>query len=228
MDKIHIISVVNNFEVYNKFIKNNPAMNCRKLTAYDNSSENIGVSSRYNDFIKKNLSGKNEWYIFCHQDFCFFDDPEKTLENLSQDFIYGVIGAAPKKKFSWRYLRHYRHNELTGRVFIGLSRKSREKGKRVCKNAKVETLDCCCIIINSKLIREHNLIFDNNLPFHLYSEDFSLTAKSKGIDTYVIPVDCCHTGRGTFNQAFFENLIYLKQKHNINRLVGTSSIDRGE
>jgi len=228
LNNIHIISVANNFEVYNKFVKENPLMNCHKLSVYDNSSENIGVSSRYNNFIDNNLSEENEWYIFCHQDFSFFDDPAETLKNLSPDSIYGLIGAAPSKKFSWKHLRYYRHNEITGMVFTGLSKDSKKKGKVVCGKVKVETLDCCCLIVNSKLIRENNLRFDENLAFHLYSEDFSLSAKSKGIDTYVIPIDCCHTGRGTFNLAFFENLIYLKQKHKIDRLVGTSSIDRGE
>jgi len=168
------------------------------------------------------------WYIFCHQDFAFFDDPAEILKDLSRDAIYGVIGAALVKKFSWSHLRHYRHNELTGMVFTSLSRNAPKKNIAVSGKVKVATLDCCCFIVNSKLIREHDLSFDENLPFHLYSEDFSLTAKSKGIDTYVVPIACCHTGRGTFNRAFFENLIYLKQKHNIDRLVGTSSIDRGE
>ena len=227
MSSIHIISVVNDFEVYSRLIEKNPAMNCFKLTSYDNTSENIGISSRYNHFIKNNIPEKDEWYIFCHQDFCFFDDISKTLEKLPLDSVYGVIGCAPVKKFSWRHFCHYRHNEITGTVFVDFSRKSRRKGKPVCEKVKVETLDCCCLIVNSKLVTEHNLMFDENLPFHLYSEDFSLTAKNKGIDTWVIPAACCHLGRGTFNQAFFEDLIYLKQKHNINRLVGTSSIDRG-
>lgn len=228
MDNIHIISVVNNFEVYSKLIKKNPAMNCHKLTAYDNSSENIGISTRYNHFIKNNLSEKNEWYIFCHQDFCFFDDIEEILKQLSPNYIYGVIGCAAKRKFSWSHFRHYRHNELTGMIFTDFNRKLRQKGKHITNKVKVETLDCCCLIVNSKLIREYNLAFDEKLSFHLYCEDFSLTAKDKDINTYVVPVDCCHLGRGVFNHDFFKNLIYLKQKHKINRLVGTSSIDRGE
>lgn len=52
MADIHIITVVNNFEVYNKFIGENPAMNICRLTAGDNSFENIGISTRYNHYYK--------------------------------------------------------------------------------------------------------------------------------------------------------------------------------
>ena len=72
MSRIHIISVVNNFDVYRKLIAENPAMNRYKLTAYDNSSENVGISTRYNDFIKKKLSSENEWYVFLSSGFLFF------------------------------------------------------------------------------------------------------------------------------------------------------------
>ena len=110
---------------------------------------------------------------------------EKFLNSFPLDSIYGIVGSVADKRFSWKRLRYYRENRLVGMVYTEFSKDSREKGKRVSGRTKVETLDCCCLIVNSKIIRERNLSFDENLAFHLYVEDFSLTAREKGIDTYV-------------------------------------------
>src|SRR5574344_2405870 len=97
---IKVVTVFNNKELFEKVIKKNECVKDFELFEYDNTSENVGIPKRYNDFIDKNVKNdSNFWIIFCHQDFGFDENPQKVISRLNKKSIYGAIGM--KKAFSF-------------------------------------------------------------------------------------------------------------------------------
>lgn len=90
---IEIACVSNNLETFNQVVASNPYMNNYPITMFDNSTENIGISKRYNCYIEENVTPDSDfWVIFCHQDFGFNEDPDKIIKKLNKKNIYGPIG----------------------------------------------------------------------------------------------------------------------------------------
>ena len=108
MNNLEIISVVNDFDCYERTIKSNQFMNKYNLHIFDNSKENLGIAARYNFFIKNQILTnkiKDSWLVFCHQDFGFLQDPLEILTKQNKNCIYGPTGAAKKKPslgFNWK------------------------------------------------------------------------------------------------------------------------------
>ena len=226
MDKIKIVSVVSNFDVYKTSIQDNKAMNIHQLISYDNREENIGIPKRYNHFIDENKD--DCWIIFCHQDFGFNKNPQEILNKLDKNFIYGPVGVMPKKQFlSIIRLKpkfNVIKNKLIGQInqFKKETQKFKKKGCMVASSTVVETLDCCCLIIHSSLLKKHNLKFDEQLSWHLYSEEFSINAKNKhNVLSKVVQFDCFHIGQGDINEDFDTSWDYVLKKHNLKKVIGT-------
>jgi hypothetical protein len=95
---------------------------------------------------------------------------------------------------------------------------NRYVGQPLEQPAPVDTVDCCCIIVHSSLIRRHNLRFDERLEWHLYAEAFSLDARAEhGVETWVFPIDSGHWGKSTTESAgFAEAEELLIAKHGTN------------
>jgi hypothetical protein len=89
---------------------------------------------------------------------------------------------------------------------------------------KVITCDCCCLIVHSSLIKRCNLRFDPKCKFHLYAEDFEISAREKyGIPVKAVQIACYHRGIGNYSDPqFFSTLEYLKKKHNLKKLYSTN------
>lgn len=90
-----------------------------------------------------------------------------------------------------------------------------EKGKMKKDPVVVDTVDCCCLIVHSSLIKKYKMKFDENFAWHLYSEDFSLNAKyNYKVKTKVIFINCYHLSPG-FNQSqdFKDSLVLLRKKY---------------
>ena len=202
-EKIHIVSVVNDFDFYKKVVNLSPCLKTYQVCVYDNTKENIGISERYNDFITKNIAADSDfWVIFCHQDFGFFEDPYDKLKDLDKNCVYGVI--APKNGFSkHKFIDIHKKpkrcrkltRELLGQINQGNNNFDFQKNGIFLKEpTTVSTVDCCCVIVHSSLIFEHNLRFDENLKWHMYAEDFCINARRNyGILTKVVQLDCFHT-----------------------------------
>lgn len=95
--KLKIVCVSNDLSVFNKVIASNQNISKYAIKMFDNSIENIGISKRYNDFIKNNITTESDfWIIFCHQDFGFKEDPINKLNLLDKENIYGPIGIGNK------------------------------------------------------------------------------------------------------------------------------------
>jgi len=213
---IQIVTVVNKRHVYDSNIKNNIYMSGYNLITFDNSKDNISISKRYNDFILNSLN-KNSWIIFCHQDFAFMEDPGPIINNLNKNCIYGVIGIVLLKNWLIKIIKKILpidNRLLYGQIIQGGEKKLFKHGKYLSKPKQVDTVDCCCIIVHGSLIKEHNLLFDEQLGFHLYSEDFSLSANlNHGVLTKAVQIKCKHLSKGDYNPAFENAKKYLRDKY---------------
>lgn len=229
---VTIITVANNLEIYSNTIRNNPFMNRHRLHIYDNSVNNIGIPRRYNDFLSNYLP-EDSWLVFCHQDFCFIENIEPLLDRLEKDCIYGPIGTGPIKqlvfimslsKYGLERFRigFYDRWKKVGMITQITSKKRQKMGQFIRKPVVVDTLDSCCMIVHSSLIRKYDLRFDERLDWHLYVEDFSLQAKrAHGVKTKAIQIKCEHYSGGKVDHVFHESLNYLRKKYGTDRFATT-------
>jgi len=224
--QICFVSVVNNFEIFNKSIKNNTAMSPYEQIVFDNTCDNISITKRYNSFIENIITTESDfWVVFCHQDFGFLEDPLLKLSKLDKNFMYGAIGTKVKRGLYMRNSRIHIHKRFfIGEIKQGVNEQKFVKlGKRINKPEVVDTLDCCCVIAHSSLIKKLDLRFDENLDFHMYAEDFCMNVKKKGIFTKVIQFDCFHIGGGTLTDEYYKCLKYMKIKYGINNIISTAT-----
>jgi hypothetical protein len=229
---ITIVTVVNKFDIFASTIGENRFMNVHTIHRYDNRQDNIGIAKRYNDFIENHMPD-DAWVVFCHQDFGFEEEIAPRLALLDKNVIYGPIGTGPTKQLVFiaslsRYgferlrLGFYERWKKFGRIMQKTAKKTARMGQFIRKPVVVDTLDSCCMIIHSSLIRKHDLRFDENLDWHLYVEDFSLNAKfNHNILTKAVQFRCVHLSAGTIDFTFHENLNYLRRKYNTERFATT-------
>ena len=224
-----IVCVVNDYEIFNKVVKNNENLTDCEIVSYDNTLENISITKRYNDFISHNIENKADseasfWTIFIHQDFGFMENLNLVLEKLDTNCIYGAIGATMQNGV---YLCEedtmYFYPAIHGRILQGNNDFNfTEFGPILDEQKVVDSLDCCCIMIHSSLIKKYNLKFDENLNFHMYAEELCYRVKNEHeIKTKVVQMNCFHIGRGVLNDEFTDSVAYLKTKFNINRIPST-------
>lgn len=112
----------------------------------------------YNKIIRKSTT---KYICLTHTDVTFspdfIDNIFKTIEQVPDFGALGIVGVDHNGKYHWA---------------------SEHEIKRV------ETLDCCCIIIN----KEHGILFDekNFNEFHLYVEDYCQQVNEKGLGCYTL------------------------------------------
>ena len=220
---IQIVMVVNDVEMMTALIRNNPYMNRFALHVFDNTQENIGISCRYNDFIRQHMNDE-AWIIFCHQDFGFLENPLRKLQALEKNCIYGVIGAVVKESILPIKI-------LLGQIYQGTNDPIFIKhGKYLYQPEVVDTVDCCCIIAHSSLIRSFQLCFDEQLDFHLYGEEFCMNAKYQhGIRTKVAQFDCLHLSWGNpASLAYKKSFVYVTSKYPNTRIISTVPAEEHE
>lgn len=222
MSGLRIVTVVNNFETFERCIKNNEYLQGFEINAFDNTVENIGISQRYNSFIDTLKPGDDFWIAFLHQDFIFNENPLDKLKNLPKDSIYGAVGIARqlfylqfKPKFIFKIYRRC----MLGQILQGEG--GRIVGNKISCTPKVKTLDCCCCLVHSSLLIQKKLRFDENLKFHMYVEDFCINASRQKIDSKVIQFDCRHLSGGNRNQELIDSAEYVKKKYKIFRISST-------
>lgn len=229
-----IVCVVNNFDVFDKVVKNNCSLKDCEIISYDNIVENVSIPIRYNDFIINNVLNCDEefWCVFIHQDFGFTENLENKLPRMDKSCIYGAVGI---KLFSIKALQKlglYEKMKIKGKnklkVPFGKIKQGnndftfRDYGLEVFTQIVVDAIDCCCIMMHSSLIKKYNLLFDENLSFHLYAEELCYRAKKDfKIDTRVIQTKCFHMGIGSLSDEFYKSLKYVNEKFNIAAIPST-------
>ena len=197
------ISVVRDFAMYDRLVRNNPNNAGAEFVAFDNNVENKTIPVRYNSFLNSYDYSKEAWFVFCHEDFQFLEPVAPKLESLDKGAIYGAFGA--KLRVPGVGLQIDSNKDGSDMSFRGLP---------VSGPTTVDTIDCACLIVHSSLIAKFGLRFDENLTYDLYTEDFGIAAKEEfGIDTKVLPIRTHHYSYGNVVQRFHDQLRYLNDKY---------------
>jgi 2-polyprenyl-3-methyl-5-hydroxy-6-metoxy-1,4-benzoquinol methylase len=193
---------------------------------FDNSEENRAVPIRYNRFLDEWDHGEAAWFVFCHSDWEIREDLAPLLRHLDKNTLYGPIGAILYDNRDGSFTREYR-----GQCFEKKRDGSNERLQHCSVHhtgARVDTFDGQCLIVHSSLIARHRLLFDENLHFDLYVEDFCVDALEKhGIKSRILNIQCCHwsqldnlDGR----QNYFLDLAYINKKYSGTCRAGTVSL----
>ena len=230
--KITIISVVNNFDFYDKWIKNNRFTSNFALVPFDNNTRNSSVSVLYNEFLNNYDYSKESWFIFCHCDWELLEDINPILEKLDKKNLYGPVGAVC-------YAKEEKEKKATPIMTGGCYEEKRDgtgrkfSGSKPNKPMLSDTFDCQCLIVHSSLVDKYHLRFDENLSWHLYVEDFCFSAKLKhSILSYAIRINCCHHSDAGYGlpipKGYFDSLKYMNNKYPDNLFAGTVSLIGGK
>lgn len=225
---LHQVCVSHRPDIYRQYLGGDHRAKQYPITLYDNRVENVAIPLRYNNFIDNVLPGLPDcWIVFVHHDVVFYEDPSIVLDNLDKDVIYGPAGTILVPGLVryyaafdgyWprivRYQHHHRRSVGQIRCAIELAPEG-VVGNPIGQPELVDTLDCCCLIVHSTLIRKYGLRFDPAFAWHLYSEDFSMSAlQEHGIRSKAINLNCGHYGLSTTtNEAFKTHLSALLDKY---------------
>mgnify|MGYP002521133433 CR=1 FL=1 len=222
-ERVLIISVVNDYELYKHCIAENPYItypqNIEHIN-FDNTKDNIFIAKRYNTFLNNYNYEKDAWFVFCHCDWELQEDINPILEKLDKNCFYGPVGAI------CRFLNGKVFREITGSCY---ERRRDGSGYRYIgtdKNKEIsDTFDCQAFIVHSSLVKKYNLRFDEKLQWDLYVEDICINSKQKyDINSYTIKLDCCHwSGYHITPTSYYESLNYINNKYPNNLYAGTVS-----
>jgi len=216
MDKIIFISVVRDFGMYGKVIKDNPFVINDKifLQPIDNTVENLGLPKRYNEFLDSYDYSQPSWFVLCHEDWEILESISAKLENLDKSSLYGSFGArlvAQDGKLTREYV---------GDIYDCPKNNENNLQRLGCEFenlTKVDTLDCQALIVHSDLIKKFKLRFDEQLFWDLYVEDFCLNAYIKHmIESKVLDLEVCHHSRISDiseRPSVFEKSPYINEKY---------------
>ena len=207
-ERKEIISVVRDEALYRRLVAENPMLVGCKKHMLDNREENLGIPTRYNQFLGAYDYERPAWLIFCHEDFEFRQDLS-FLDTLPHDSLYGPIGTRLERKggklrvvYCGQVLCSNRDGSQCTKI-----------GSRVRHLHPVLTFDCQCIIVHSELVKRYGMRFDEKLTYDLYAEDFcAVAAERHGIRSFVTPIDCQHYSYGNLQPRFLEALAYLQKK----------------
>lgn len=213
-DALCIVSVVRDFEMYDRLVRNNPNNAGAEFLPFDNNAENKTIPVRYNSFLNSYDYSKEAWFVFCHEDFQFLEPLSGKLPTLDKGVIYGVFGA--KLRVPGVGLQIDSNKDGSDMSF---------RGSPVSKPTTVDTIDCACLIVHSSLVVKYGLRFDENLTYDLYTEDFGIAAQERyGIVTKVLPIRSHHYSYGNVVQRFHDQLKYLNEKYaDVSRVYVTTT-----
>lgn len=218
---IVLISVVRDFAMYERCVRDNPRCAGCELAPIDNRERNEGIGVCYNRFLDSRPSEEDAWYVFCHEDFELKESLVDCLRDLDRTSMWGPIGVATEVKFGL-YHKWVMRGSLEECKKDGSE--LRMIGTAVAQGTPVETFDCQCVIVHSSLVRKHHLRFDEQLTFDLYAEDFCIAAKERaGVISRILPLRACHWSGGSVQPRYYQQEAYLNGKWRDCCYTGTSS-----
>lgn len=217
---LQVVAVTHRPAIFEQYVGSNEHIRRHPIVRYDNTMQNLPIPVRYNQFIDTEMG--DGWVAFIHHDFAFDVDPLPVLDGVSQDHIYGVIGCKLMREGRYAFVGapgrspvRWERGEvryLLTRGFVKCTTeltRSGTIGHRITEALQADTLDCCCLIVHSSLIRRYNLRFDERFDWHLYAEDFSLGARAHGIDTFALPIESGHYGISSPDSDEFRALLAI-------------------
>lgn len=211
---ISIITVVNNFSIYEKYLL--PSISIQKNVSYeihviDNSNNKYkSLTEAYNSVLGK-VNG--EWVLFCHPDICFLSENsiKKIVEKVEsinkKDSEYVIFGGAGAS------------NEYPPRNFMSFKHGLDNLGGKDTNfdYYDAQTVDACCYMILKSVCKD--LKFSTYLTgFHMAIEDLCIRAISAGKKVAVIPFDIWHLSTGnSLNSTYYREMRKVFKK-NVNLL----------
>ena len=218
--RVIFVTVVRDYALYDKYVRSNK--NCKGVdfVYFDNNIKNTPISTHYNSYLDSYDYSQDAWLVFCHEDFEFLEDPRVILQGLDKNVLYGPIGHVRVGIFGFGI------QSVRGEVSITKkgddTQKSWKIGRRLKKPSKVETFDCCCLMVHSSLIQRLKLRFDENLEFDMYVEDFCAIAHQRGnVFSYAVQMEVCHHSDAVATERLWRHLPYLAEKYNKHCYTGT-------
>ena len=221
MSKVVYISVVRDFVMYEKCVRDNSCVAGCELCPIDNRDRNEHISSCYNRFLESRSPGEDAWYVFCHEDFQVLEPLHPLLTDCDRGALWGPIGAATRVRFGvyhqWRLLGRVEECGKDGSNIHSI-------GEAVPRGTQVDTFDCQCLIVHSSLVQRLGLRFDEALSFDLYVEEFCMAAHEKGgVVSCILPLKCRHWSGGSVQPRYYEQEAHVNAKYPNACYTGTSS-----
>lgn len=211
-----IISVVRDFGMYDRLVRNNPFNQGATFYAIDNREKNEGVPVGYNSFLNQYDFSKEDWFVFCHEDWEIQEDWMARVEQLQKESLHGPIGARVvfnKKIVLGRIVNSGKDG--TGAICIGNSFRT---------GGITGTFDCQCMLVHSSLIQRTGLRFDPNLLFDFYVEEFCIHARERyGVLSRIVALACQHYSFGNIHPRFFDAVEYVRKKYPAPRVCYSST-----
>lgn len=224
--RLVFITVVRDFDFYDRFFINNGNVNVHTLVPIDNRADNLYITTQYNRFLETYDYDNDAWFVFCHEDFELKEDIAPILSSLDKEAIYGPVGCrlyvSKKTLFGERVKSLYLGQiECSAKDGSGVF----SEGQKISNPERVDTVDCACLIVHSSLVHEEGLRFDESLSFDLYAEDFCIRAlREYNIFTYAVQLACRHWSKGVFSERFYKQLIRLNKKYKDASYAGTCAV----
>lgn len=217
---IVLVSVVRDWAMYDRCVRHNEFCRDVAIVSLDNSVVNRAVTVLYNGFLDTYDYSKEAWFVFCHEDFEFLENLSGILAGLDRNSLYGPIGHVRVGMFGFG-VQSVR-GEILQTDKCGNAIGNGKIGRRLKRPSRVETFDCCCLMVHSSLVNRFNLRFDEKLEFDLYVEDFCAYAKSCfGIPSYAVQMKVCHHSTAVATERLWRHLPYLKEKYPNRFFTGT-------
>jgi Glycosyltransferase like family len=195
-----IVAAVNDMDILNKNLCSSPEINNGKNQIIIKRNYRA-ASLAYNDAIE---DATNEIILFVHQDVYL---PENWFSNFKKSLSY-----LEKEKINWGVLGCFGSKPKgpggVGRVYtngMGLH------GREIDKPEPVQTLDEIVLVIK----KSSGLRFDPTLPhFHMYGTDICMSAREKGMMSYVFPAFCIHNTNQILRlpEEFYECYRHIKRR----------------
>ncbi len=213
---MQIISVVRDFEMYDRCVRKNPYNAGVVLHPIDNRTENKGIPTRYNEFLDAYDYSKPDWFVFCHEDWEIKEAWQSRLDELDKNNLYGPIGCELSNCGNVRVCGLISHSNKDGSDSMLF-------GSAVTTGKVVGTFDCQCLLVHSTLVLKYHLRFDENLLFNCYIEDFCIAAKEMvNVISCIFSINAQHFSRGNITERFYGELAYIRNKWNhANELYAT-------
>ncbi len=218
--RVVIVTVVRDRVLYNKYVLANKNHSGVSFVALDNTHKNLPITVRYNAFLDDYDYSNKAWFVFCHEDFEFLENPSLVLKNLSESALYGPIGHIRVGALGFGMQRVRGEVKITKKNEDVL--KSWRIGRYLRKPARVETFDCCCLMVHSSLVNKFTLRFDEKLEFDMYVEDFCAAANEHfKISSFAVQMDVCHHSDAVATERLWRHLPYLAKKYKKRCYTGT-------
>ena len=180
----------------------------------------MGLSEYYN-YCLDSFGSMCDYMIFVHDDVDFInmDLAYQIQEGMKHYDVLGVAGCA-NPQIKDINLWHLMADKTYLRGFAGHN--CSETGNKFYLTvfgyspSRVAIIDGVCMIVNTKKILETKTRFDENLMFHHYDMDFSLSCNKNNlkIGTWPILIDHSSPGLRSFTDSWNESNNYFKNKWN--------------